>query len=123
LARQPEVGSRARAKELIDSGLVRLAGQRVKAGLFLAAGQTVQFSAPPEAPAAPPPPAKELPVLFADHWLIAIDKPPGLAAHPPEGRSRRGHSVASLARTQFGELPVIAGDDRPGIVHRLDRET
>src|SRR5215510_3200789 len=59
LARQPEVGSRARAKELIDSGLVRLAGQRVKAGLFLAAGQTVQFSAPPEAPAAPPPPAQE----------------------------------------------------------------
>ena len=65
----------------------------------------------------------QLAVLYADEWLVAIDKPAGLAAHPPENRAFRGHTVASCAVAQFGPMPTLAGEDRPGIVHRLDRET
>ena len=126
LARQPEIGSRARAREMIDAGLVLLAGERVRPAAALAAGQTVAFALPAASgdvldggDSLPP----ELPVLFADHWLIAVDKPAGLASHPPQGRGFRGHTVASIMRARFGDLPALAGDDRPGIVHRLDRET
>jgi 23S rRNA pseudouridine1911/1915/1917 synthase len=127
LALQPEVGSRARARALVDGGKVLIRGEPAKASLVLRASQAVEFTAPPPEPddplrsgELPPPPLR---VLFADEWLVAIDKPAGLASHPPEDRDFRGHTVASAVRAQFGSLPSLAGDDRPGIVHRLDRET
>ncbi|MGE3174740.1 MAG: RluA family pseudouridine synthase [Planctomycetota bacterium] len=127
LARLPEVGSRARARELIDAGKVRVGGAEVRPALLLEAGQRVEFEPPPRtgdrllgAVDDPPP---ELRVLHADEWILAIDKPPGLLSHPPEGREFAGHSVAGAARQQFGALPLIGGEDRPGIVHRLDRDT
>jgi 23S rRNA pseudouridine1911/1915/1917 synthase len=127
LARQPEVGSRARARELIDNGMVSVSGARAKAGLQLEPGQTVTFEPPVLPPAdrlagdgtALPP----LRVLYADDWIVAIDKPAGLLSHPTEDRDFAGHSVASAARAQFGELAVVGGTDRPGIIHRLDRDT
>jgi 23S rRNA pseudouridine1911/1915/1917 synthase len=125
LARQPEVGTRVRAKELIEQGYVSIQGQKAKPGAFLIEGLTVEFAVPkalvePFGAGEPPPP---LSVIYADEHLVAIDKPAGLAVHPPENRSFRGHTVASCAVAQFGPMPTIAGDDRPGIVHRLDRET
>lgn len=127
LARQPEIGSRSRAKELIDAGHVQVPGCKVKAGLFVEAGQQVVFEALEPGPldplagdgSAPP----SVPVLYADSVIAVIDKPAGLASHPPEDRDFRGHTVASVARAMFGELPELAGRDRPGIVHRLDRDT
>src|SRR5262245_22687712 len=127
LARQPEVGTRARAKELIEQGRVELSEGRPKAGLQLFPGQVVQFRPLPMPPAdrlagdGTPPPA--VPVLFADDWIVVIDKPAGLASHPPEDRAFAGHTVASVMRAQFGPLPTLGGEDRPGIVHRLDRDT
>lgn len=132
LARQPEVGSRARARELIDRHLVAVAPGggsevRLKAGLFLEPGQAVTFDATPPLPRDPLGgdgcPAPDLPVLFADDWIVVVDKPAGLASHPPEDRAFRGHTVAGIARRRFGELPALGGADRPGIVHRLDRDT
>jgi len=127
LARQPEVSTRTRAKELIDTGRVQVGAARVRPGLYLDAGQQVVFETGPVLPhdvlagdgTVPP----EVKILYADAWLAAIDKPSGLASHPPQDRDFRGHTVASVARTLFGELPVIYGEDRPGIVHRLDRDT
>jgi 23S rRNA pseudouridine1911/1915/1917 synthase len=126
LALQPEVGSRGRAKEIIDAGLVDVPGGLVKAGLSLDAGQEVRFArtiAPPpdrlHGDTEPP----QLRTLFADDWLIVIDKQAGLSSHPPPGRRFRGPTVASAACAQFGALPTLGGDDRPGIVHRLDRDT
>jgi 23S rRNA pseudouridine1911/1915/1917 synthase len=55
--------------------------------------------------------------------MCAINKPIGIAAHPPDGRHRPVHTVASWARHHFGELPTVPDAERPGIVHRLDRET
>jgi 23S rRNA pseudouridine1911/1915/1917 synthase len=127
LAQQPEVGSRSQAKAMIQGGQVQVPGQRVKPGLYLEAGQEVSFTpsepvvADPVRAADTPPPA--IKVLYQDDWLAAFDKPAGLAAHAPEDREFRGHTVASVARHLFGELPVLSGEDRPGIVHRLDRET
>ncbi len=127
LARQPEVGSRSRAKELIEQGRVRMREGRVKAGTELIPGQVVEFDPLPLPPAdrlqgdgSTPP---DLPVVYADDWIIAIDKPKGLACHPPEDKDFRGHTVASIAEHRFGPLPRLGGDDRPGIVHRLDRDT
>jgi len=127
LARQPEVGSRARARDLIEQGRVQLSEGQPKAGLQLVPGQVVGFLPLPMPPTdrlagdGTPPPA--VPVLFADDWIVAIDKPAGLASHPPEDRAFAGHTVASVMRARLGPLPTLGGEDRPGIVHRLDRET
>lgn len=127
LASQPEIGSRGRAKNLITGGKVAVEEGRVRAGLSLRSGQWVRFEPEPLLPVNPlkaddsPPPV--LRVLFEDAWLIVIDKPAGLITHPPEDRQFRAHTVASAAVAQFGDLPKLGGGDRPGIVHRLDRDT
>lgn len=128
LARQPEVASRARARDLLDRGLVQVPGHKVRPGLELAPAMEVRFD-PSSLPSldrlsggnqsAPP----ALVVLFVDEHLVVIDKPVGLLSHPPEGRAFAGHSVASAAQAQFGVMTSLAGDDRPGIVHRLDKDT
>jgi 23S rRNA pseudouridine1911/1915/1917 synthase len=126
LAAQPEVAARALAKRLIDDGKVEVAGQRVRPGLYLEAGQTVRFVVDVEAvrdPLAPDLPLPAIRILFDDPWLCAIDKPAGIAAHPPEDRSVVAHTVASWARARFGDLPTAPDVVRPGIVHRLDRDT
>lgn len=128
LARQPEIASRSRAKELVQGGRVRVGGVPVtRAGLNLTADQHVEFDPlevqepdPLGDPGTPPP---EVRVLYRDEWIAAIAKPAGLPAHRPEDRHWRGHSVASVARALFGALPELSGSDRPGIVHRLDRDT
>ncbi|GAB4139338.1 MAG: 23S rRNA pseudouridine(1911/1915/1917) synthase RluD [Planctomycetota bacterium] len=127
LARQPEVGSRARARFLIEGGHVKVPGARVRPGLFLEAGHEVLFRQvdPPvqdrlAGDGTEPP---DMPVLYADDAIAVVDKPAGISSHPPEDRDFRGHTVAGIARTLFGDLPALSGPDRPGIVHRLDRET
>ncbi len=60
-------------------------------------------------------------VVFEDEHLIVISKPPGMVAHPSS--IVRGGTVSELAVERFGDLPNIQGEDRPGIVHRLDAET
>lgn len=126
LASQPEVLSRTQARRMIDLGLVQVPGQRVRAGLTLDRDQAVQFRLDPHAaadPLAPDLPLPDIRLLYDDPDLCAIDKPVGVAAHPPEGRHQPAHTVASWARARFGELPTVADAERPGIVHRLDRDT
>jgi 23S rRNA pseudouridine1911/1915/1917 synthase len=126
LASQSEIGSRSVAKDLIDAGHVEVRGHRVRAGLFLPAGAEVAFVVAPVVrpdPLAPPLPLPEVRVLYEDACLVAIDKPAGLAVHPPEERGFCEHTVASWARARYGELPSPPDEERPGIVHRLDRET
>ncbi len=128
LARQPEVGSRSRAKELLDRGVVAVRGEKVRPSLELVDDMVVEFD-PSGLPSLDklqgggetPPPV--LQAIYVDDAIVVIDKPAGLVSHPPEGKSFRGHSVASAAQAQFGAMPSLAGDDRPGVVHRLDRET
>jgi 23S rRNA pseudouridine1911/1915/1917 synthase len=126
LAGQPEVATRGHARRLLDLGLVDVPGQRVRPGLTLAGGQAIAFSLDPTVvpdALSPDLPVPEIPLLYDDPDMCAIDKPPGIAAHPPDGRHRPAHTIASWAKCQFGPLPTVADADRPGIVHRLDRET
>jgi 23S rRNA pseudouridine1911/1915/1917 synthase len=65
--------------------------------------------------------APELPVLFEDEHLLVVDKPAGLLTHSTASRPEL--SVASIVAARFGALPTLYGEERPGIVHRLDRDT
>ncbi len=126
LANQPEIGSRPVARRMIERGVVRVAGRRAKPGMFLELGDEVQFEPLAELlvdPLTPDLPLPEVAVLYDDPWLCVIDKPAGLAAHPPEDPSVVAHTVASWARARFGDLPSAPDVERPGIVHRLDRDT
>ena len=123
LARQPEVGSRAVAKEIVRDGHARVDGSACKPSTALAAGQEVEFRLPP--PPAPEP-ERELPplrVLYEDSWVLVIDKPAGIAMHPPERRGSTDPDIAHMALRHCGTLPTVAGSDRPGVVHRLDKDT
>lgn len=126
LAGQPEVQNRSQARRMIDLGLVEVPGHRVRPGLNLEVGLEVTFTI--DAPViidalSPDMPVPEIPLLYDDPDICAINKPVGIAAHPPDGRHRPTHTVASWAKHQFGSLPTVPDADRPGIVHRLDRET
>ncbi|MFI4935845.1 MAG: RluA family pseudouridine synthase [Caulobacterales bacterium] len=114
--------SRARIQALMAQGAVRLEGEvvsdlsaRPSPGLY-----TLQIPAP--APAEPQPEAIPLTVLFEDEHLIVIDKPAGMAAHPAPG-SETGTLVNALLAHCGASLSGIGGVARPGIVHRLDKET
>ena len=126
LASQPEIGNRSRARDLLDAGLVEVPGHRLKPGLPLVAGMVVQFrlAVPVDRdPLVPDAPLPEVPILYEDNCLVAIDKPAGLTAHPPEDRRFAEHTVASWAQHRYGPLPYADDPRRPGIVHRLDRDT
>ena len=65
--------------------------------------------------------AEALDVIYADDDIVVVNKPAGMLTHGTE--KHRYGSLADLARLRFGRMPLIMGDERPGIVHRLDRET
>lgn len=130
LARNPAIGSRRLARELIDRELVTIPDQRkpVRPGTPLASGQWVHFRVEEAEPELLESDLgiEPLRIVHEDAFLLVIDKRPGLAAHPPEGaRAYRVPTVASLARQHCGGLPLptLSGEDRPGIVHRLDKDT
>ncbi len=126
LASWPEVGTRGVAKHLIEAGCVRVGGRRVKPGASLDAGEEVVCELVVlelRDPLAPDLPLPVVPVLYDDPFVCVIDKPVGLAAHPPEDKAIVAHTVASWAKARFGDLPTPPDTDRPGIVHRLDRDT
>jgi 23S rRNA pseudouridine1911/1915/1917 synthase len=116
--------SRARAQALLRRGCVRVGGVLRKASYAVRAGDVVQVEAEP-APAGtgrrPEPEALPLEVLYEDAALLAVNKPPGLVVHPAPGHWH-GTLVNALVHHLGGAVP--AGDPaRPGIVHRLDKDT
>ena len=119
--------SRTTLQRWIKAGAVRLDGVVVsKPGLLLERGGRIEIDPVDEAAAsgregAGSGPPAELSVVFEDEHLIVVDKPAGLLTHGTS--ARREASVADLAVARFGPLPTLYGDERPGIVHRLDRDT
>lgn len=113
--------SRARIQALLAAGAVSLDGVVVSAREKpLAAVYAVDV--PPVAPALPRPEALALTVLFEDADLIVVDKPAGMAAHPAPG-TESGTLVNALLHHCGASLSGIGGVARPGIVHRLDKDT
>ena len=116
----PEL-SRARVQRLIGSGLVELDGRPAKAGGRPRTGQVVEVRIPAPEPAGLEPEAMDLEVVFEDEHLLVINKPPGLVVHPAPGHPSGTLVNGLLARCP--DLKGIGGTQRPGIVHRLDKDT
>jgi 23S rRNA pseudouridine1911/1915/1917 synthase len=112
--------SRTVARRWIDGHHVQVAGQALRPASRLATGTEISVAPPPPEPSDRiEPEAIELDVVYEDAHLVVIDKPAGMVVHPGAGR-RQGTLVAALL-ARYGALPEAG--DRPGIVHRLDRNT
>ena len=117
----PEL-SRARLQALIAEGRVSRDGVAVRDTSGRAQPGVYQIAVPPPVAAEPSPEAIPLSVLFEDAYLIVVDKPAGMAVHPAPG-SETGTLVNALLAHCAGSLSGIGGVSRPGIVHRIDKET
>ena len=112
--------SRSQVRHLIDAGRVTVQGARRKPGYVVRAGDRVEVEVLVAPPAEAAPEDLPLRILYEDAVLVAIDKAPGMVVHPAPGRWQ-GTLVNALLH-RWGPLPA-RDDARPGIVHRLDRET
>jgi 23S rRNA pseudouridine1911/1915/1917 synthase len=116
----PEL-SRTHAQKLISEGLVSVNGETARASLKLESGDRIDFIIPAEEPSHLNPEDIPLNILYEDDDLIVVDKPPGLAVHPAPG-----HREHTLVNAVLHHLPSLSQEDdslRPGIVHRLDKDT
>lgn len=114
--------SRARLQALIGEGRLSLDGQPITDASRKARAGTYVLSVPPPAPADPEPEAIPLSILYEDEHLIVVDKAAGMAVHPAPG-TPNGTLVNALLHHCGASLSGIGGVARPGIVHRLDKDT
>ncbi|HEY84055.1 MAG TPA: RluA family pseudouridine synthase [Chloroflexi bacterium] len=112
--------SRSQAKRLIDAGLVQTEALRLKASTPLPSGATLTVTLPAAPSPKPRPQAIPLDILFEDDQLIILNKAAGLVIHPAAG-----HAQDTLVNALLYHYPKLAGldNERPGIVHRLDKDT
>ncbi len=115
--------SRSRVKGLILNGFVLRQGTvAADPAMAVQAGAAYTLSQPPPAPAAPAAQAMDLPIVYEDADLLVLDKPAGLVVHPAPGNPD-GTLVNALIAHCGASLTGIGGARRPGIVHRLDKDT
>lgn len=113
--------TRSAVQHLVDDGLVLVAGERVGKSRRLAAGDVVELLAAPEVKELPGPEPVAVDVRYADDDVIVVSKPAGLVVHPGVGHAHGTLVHGLLAR--YPELSDVGDPTRPGIVHRLDRDT
>jgi 23S rRNA pseudouridine1911/1915/1917 synthase len=115
----PEVASRAEAERLLASGAVRVDGELRAKSHRLVGGELVELDAGEPQDVALVPETRELPIAYEDEHLLVVDKPAGMVVHPSAG-----HSGGTLVQALL-DRGIAGGDvpERPGIVHRLDRDT
>ena len=115
--------TRSRLKQLIEAGRLTCDGRTVTSPAEpVRGGGAYALHLPEPEPASPRPQAIPLAILFEDGDLIVLDKQPGLVVHPAPG-NQDGTLVNALLAHCGDTLPGIGGERRPGIVHRLDRDT
>jgi 23S rRNA pseudouridine1911/1915/1917 synthase len=113
--------SRARLQALIRGGLVRVDGAVLKAAHRLRGGERVEIEVPPAAVETLAPEAVALSVVYEDDHVLVVDKPAGMVVHPGAGRS--GGTLAAAILAHAPATAGVGGPRRPGIVHRLDKDT
>ncbi len=113
--------SRSRIKNLIESAAVLVNGVQVKTSYRLRELDRIMITVPEPAPSELRPEAIEFPILHEDEDLLVISKPPGLVVHPGCGH-QNGTLVHGLL-FHCDDLAGVGGEERPGIVHRLDKDT
>jgi 23S rRNA pseudouridine1911/1915/1917 synthase len=117
LASLPEIGSRGAAERVLTNRVLVDGQERAKSHR-LAGGEELEFQ-PPEAPAPSLAPEEmDLRIAYEDEHLVVVDKPAGLVVHPAPG-----HTTGTLVHGLLAHDVAGGDDDRPGIVHRLDRDT
>lgn len=119
VARLEEVGSRTVAQRLIAAGDVRVDGEVRPKRHAVVEGEQIVVRVPAEAPSELVPEDVPLTIVWEDEHLLVVDKPPGVVTHPS-----KGHDHGTLVHGLLAHS-IAGGDDplRPGIVHRLDRDT
>jgi 23S rRNA pseudouridine1911/1915/1917 synthase len=117
LASLPEIGSRGMAERVLEAGVL-VDGRAQAKSHRLTGGEEVEFDAPERA--APELAAEEmdLRIAYEDEHLVVVDKPAGLVVHPAPG-----HATGTLVHGLLAHDVAGGDEDRPGIVHRLDRDT
>jgi 23S rRNA pseudouridine1911/1915/1917 synthase len=135
LAELPEIGSRAVAERLVREGGVRVDGRVRPKSHKLESGEELEFEAPAPRPSGLEPQAMDLVVPYEDEHLLVVDKPAGVVVHPSAGHSQgtlvhgllawdvEAASAGGEAAGAFGAAWGGEEAERPGIVHRLDRDT
>ena len=113
--------SRSQLRKQIDAGNVTVDAKRVKVAYRLVEGQTVEFCLANLPHDGPEPEDIPLDVLFEDEHFTAINKPAGMVVHPAKGHW--AGTLTSALAFRFQSLSSVGGAHRPGIVHRLDRDT
>jgi 23S rRNA pseudouridine1911/1915/1917 synthase len=114
--------SRARIQGLIKGGFVRVNGeQSTKSGRVIEMGANIEINIPPAVPIGLIPEDIPIEIIFENSDLLVVNKPAGMVVHPSPG-----HSSGTLVHAVLGHAPDIegiGGEERPGIVHRLDKDT
>jgi 23S rRNA pseudouridine1911/1915/1917 synthase len=113
--------SRARLQALIRGGLVRVDGAVLKAAHRLRGGERIEVEIPPPPDETLAPEPVPLSIVYEDDHVLVVDKPTGMVVHPGAGRSQGTLAAAVLAHAPT--TAGVGGPRRPGIVHRLDKDT
>jgi 23S rRNA pseudouridine1911/1915/1917 synthase len=116
----PEL-TRSQAEKLIDRGEITVNGQPSKRGLKIAAGDRVDVNIPPPPPSSLEPEAVPLKIVYEDGDLMVIDKPAGVVVYPAPGHPE--HTIINYVLARYPALASMDGSPRPGVVHRLDKDT
>ncbi len=113
--------SRTRVQKLLEEGHVTVDGDDVRKSTLLEAGQRVRVEVPPPRSVSMEPEDLPLEIVYQDSHLAVVNKPAGMVVHPAPGH-RSGTMVHALLY-HIRDLSGVGGRLRPGIVHRLDRDT
>ena len=113
--------SRSQAQKLIDDGYVTVSGLMEKASHKTEHGEIIEITIPPPAPSGLLPEAIPVKILYEDDDLLVIDKPAGLTVHPAPGHP--SHTLVNAVLAHLSNLADADATPRPGIVHRLDKDT
>jgi len=113
--------SRARLQALIRGGLIRVDGAVLKAAHRLRGGERIEFEIPPPPAETLAPESVPLSIVYEDPHVLVVDKPAGMVVHPGAGRS--GGTLAAAILAHAPTTAGVGGPRRPGIVHRLDKDT
>jgi 23S rRNA pseudouridine1911/1915/1917 synthase len=116
----PEL-SRSHVQKLITEGYITVNDQRGKPGLRLSKGDRLKLVIPPAPPSRLVPEAMPLNIIYEDADLLVVDKPAGLTVHPAPGHP--SHTLVNAILSHFPHLADIGDSLRPGVVHRLDKDT
>src|SRR4030067_458827 len=113
--------SRTRIQQLIGLGLVSLRGAEARPSARLKGNEVITVLIPPPRPLDLVPEGRPIGVLFEDDHLMVVEKPAGMVVHPAPGHG--AGTLVHVLLSRPGSLSGIGGVERPGIVHRLDRDT